>query len=141
MKRIRKNISLALLVLILATLSTVKVARANNSAHAAPAKLSVGLWGGTDLEMQVSSQGSTLEFDCAQGTISEPIQLDESGKFQAKGTFQTHAGPTRRDQSPGADTTYSGTVDGDTMHITFTVGDNKDAAANRFTLVRGNPEN
>jgi preprotein translocase subunit SecD len=72
MKRIRKNISLALLVLILATLSTVKIARANNSTHAAPAKLSVGLWGGTDLEMQVSSQGSTLEFDCAQGTISEP---------------------------------------------------------------------
>ena len=139
MKRIRKNISLALLVLIFATFSAVKVAHADNSAHAAPAKLSVGLWGGAHVEMQVSSQGSTLEFDCAQGTISEPIQLDESGKFHAKGTFQTHAGPTRRDQAPGADTTYSGTVDDDTMHITFTVGDNKDAAANQFTLVRGQP--
>jgi hypothetical protein len=136
MKRIRKNVSLALLVLLLATFFAVKVAHASNSAHAAPAS---GLWGGTHVEMKVSSQGATLEFDCAQGTISEPIQLDESGKFQAKGTFQTHAGPTRRDQAPGADTTYSGTVDGDTMHIAFTIGENKDTDANQFTLVRGQP--
>ncbi len=99
--------------------------------------VSVGVWGGTDLEMQVNEQGATIEFDCAQGTISEPLLLDEAGKFVARGTFQTQGGPARKDRpARGVDVVYSGVVEGDTMRLEFTLGDRKESPE-KFTLVRG----
>ena len=94
-------------------------------AQHAVAKVSVGTWGGRSLQMEVTQQGATLEFDCAQGTIPEPLVLDATGKFRAKGTFQTGGGPVRRDQKPGSDVVYTGTVEGDTMQLEFTLAEDK----------------
>jgi len=105
-----------------------------------PTSVSVGKWGGRSLQMQVTQQGAILEFDCAQGTISEPLLLDAKGKFQAKGTFRTEGGPARRDQSRGRDVIYAGTVEGDTMQLEFTLAEDK-GSPEKFTLVRGQPGN
>jgi hypothetical protein len=142
MKRDGTKFAVALLLAIaLVAASTEKRAAARNSNHAPPASVSLGLWGGSDLEMQVTSHGATLEFDCAQGTIAEPLSLDEAGKFQVKGTFQTQGGAIKRNQpSQGADVVYTGTVQGDTMRLEFTVGENK-GSPEKFTLVRGQAGN
>ena len=88
----------------------------------------------------MTQQGGTLEFDCAQGTISEPLVLDAVGRFRAKGTFQTGGGPVRRDQKPGRDVVYTGTVEGDTMQLELTLTEDK-GSPEKFTLVHGQPGN
>lgn len=105
-----------------------------------PDKVSVGIWGGRSLQMEVTQQGAELEFDCARGTISEPLSLDANGKFQAKGTFRTEGGPARKDPLPGIDVVYAGTVEGDTMQLEFTLAYDK-GSPEKFTLVRGQPAN
>jgi hypothetical protein len=103
-------------------------------------KVSIGLWGGSDLEMQVTPQGAELEFDCARGKILEPLLPDETGKFHAKGTFQTQHGPVRRDQPQrGIDVVYAGTVQGDTMQMEFALEDKE--LPEKFVLVRGQSGN
>ena len=94
------------------------------------------MWGGPDLEMRVTQQGADLEFDCGQGTIEEPLLLDEAGKFQVRGTFRSQPGPARKDQpSRGIDVVYAGAVRGNTMQLEFTMAD--DQSPETFTLVRG----
>ena len=55
----------------------------NNSADDAAANI----WGGEHIEMEVTRDGATLEFDCATGTIAEPLPVHSQGRFSVKGTF------------------------------------------------------
>jgi hypothetical protein len=72
--------------------------------------------------MEVTDEGALIEYDCAHGSVSEPLRLDREGKFSAKGThFREKGGP----QSAGAEekgepVIYSGTTDGKTATITIT---------------------
>ena len=127
----------ALLVLAFAlVLPAVRTAIAQDSNPGSAGSVTLGVWGGKNLEMEVTPQGATLEFDCAQGTISEPLSVDKAGKFEAKGTFQTQGGPVMRNRSGhGAEVVYSGSVKGDTMQLEFSLGDSD--APEKFTLVRG----
>ena len=132
----------AWLALALIAASAGKRAGAQDAAHATAASASLGMWGGPDIEMEVTEQGAALDFDCALGTILEPLLLDAVGKFQAKGTFHSqHGGPIKKNQpSRGIDVLYSGIIQGDTMRLEFTLGESKESPQ-KFTLVRGQAGN
>jgi|SRR6185436_4659692 len=97
-----------------------------------------GLWGGQGISMEATDSGATLDFDCASGTITEPIALDSAGKFSAKGRFaRQHPGPTREDDdNAGQPAIYSGVVDGENLTLTITLTKNSEKVGS-FTLAHG----
>jgi len=97
-----------------------------------------GLWGGQGISMEVSDSGATLDFDCASGSITEPIAPDSAGKFSVKGRFaRQHPGPTREDENnAGEPAIYSGVVDGENLTLTITLTKNSEKAGS-FTLAHG----
>ena len=97
-----------------------------------------GQWGAQGVSMEVTGSGATLEFDCANGSISEAIVLDGSGKFAVKGFFATeHPGPIREgEDTSGQPATYTGSVDGQTLTLTIALtGTGKTIGT--FTLTSG----
>ena len=96
-----------------------------------------GLWGGDHVRMMVSDMGARLEYDCAVGTIDQPIVLDASGRFTAKGSYTPERGGPSRDGSTAvARARYVGRVGGDTMKLTVTLETGKEPVG-VFTLKRG----
>ena len=98
-----------------------------------------GEWGGTHIQMNVGERSATIEFDCAHGEISGPLNIDEAGKFQLRGTFkQERGGPIRADdESIGQEATYSGEIKGTKMTLTLKVSGSDETET--FTLERGKP--
>lgn len=86
---------------------------------AADSKTLVGPWGGEHVVLQASTNGATLEFDCAHGEIKQPIVPDKKGDFDVAGTYSAeHPGPVLRDEEQSAASArYSGHVEGDTMTL------------------------
>ena len=127
-------ITLALSFLAETAMAKTSQSKAGESLKSVPA----GVWGGQSLHLEVTAQGSTLEFDCATGTILEPLVLDAKGKFRAHGIFQSgNFGPARKGVQPASQSTvYTGTVDGETMRIEFTLPGNSQPEG-PFTLTRG----
>ena len=121
--------------LVLAALVLAFVSCAHAPLHAAEPTL----WGGDHVQMQVTEDGATLDFDCAHGAITEPLRIAKDGTFLATGTYGAeHAGPTRRDEPADPKATFSGTVVGDAMTLRVVI-DGQDPAGLRFQLVRNQP--
>lgn len=97
-----------------------------------------GIWGGNHIQLDVSDKGAAIEYDCAHGTIAEPIQLNSEGRFQAKGTYvPEHGGPVRNDETPVSHpANYAGSVNGKTLTLTVTLTDSS-ASIGTFTLTQG----
>jgi hypothetical protein len=116
--------STLLLVLFVAI---VLAACSNSSSVTGPkdGKVRPGIWGGDHVGVTVTETGSTLEYDCAAGTIDQPFVLDAAGRFDLVGTHvRGHGGPTRIDEQPDRHPArYTGTVDGGTMTLTVTMTD------------------
>lgn len=125
-------------ILLAVALIHASDSRRQGSSDRKRAPVSVGKWGGTHVEMEITEQGASLDFDCATGIITEPLLIDAAGKFQARGTFYPqHGGPIRKDEvTRGRAVVYSGTIQGDSMELEFTIGEN-DETPQKFTLVRG----
>jgi hypothetical protein len=96
------------------------------------------VWGGNHASMRVTLQGANLEFDCAHGSILEPIKANAKGEFVARGTYTPeHGGPITPDNSPrDLPATYKGTIEGNTMRLDVTP-DDKHQTPEPFTLTRG----
>ena len=108
----------------------------NNSGNTSQRKVS-GQWGGQGISMEVTDSGATLDFDCASGSISEPIVPDSSGKFSAKGLFaRQRPGPTREGEDEGQPAIYSGVLNGENLNLTITLAKNSEKVGN-FTLAHG----
>ena len=95
-------------------------------------------WGGDHVGLTVSETGGTLEYDCASGTIDQPILAATDGNFTAIGTHtRGHGGPIRIDEIPDRHPArYDGWTDGETMRLSVTLTDTGDKLGS-FTLVRG----
>ena len=95
-------------------------------------------WGGEHIRLQVTDKGAELEFDCASGTIIKPLATNAQGNFSLKGTFtREHPGPVMRDNpNTAATATYSGTIQGDAMHVSITSAAQNDGMG-EYVLVRG----
>jgi hypothetical protein len=82
-------------------------------------RLKAGTWGGNHLTMEISDTEVTLEFDCAQGTITQPLTLDETGRFAVAGTYVREGpGPVRQGVKQDTAAQYSGRLSEGTLTIT-----------------------
>lgn len=83
-----------------------------------------GAWGGRGIALNATPSGGTTEYDCATGTIDEPIRPDQHGNFKAIGR---HAFESGGPAGPGAPTAasqparYEGWTDGAHMRLTVTL--------------------
>ena len=102
-------------------------------------RASSGSWGATGIHLEVTDSGGILEYDCAHGTISEPLVLDSDGRFDVKGRhFREHGGPVRDgERNEGVAVRYAGRVVGDTMTLTVRP-EGGDEPIGNYTLTRGN---
>ena len=97
-----------------------------------------GVWGGDHIAMEVTDKGAQLDFDCAHGSIDEPLVLDNRGRFTVKGSYTAEApGPQHDDQNQRTrPALYAGAVEGSSMTVTISFTDKADALG-PFLLTRG----
>ncbi len=130
-------------VSVIAFFATVALATQLYSQNASSAQTSAlgpagTTWGGDHLELEVTADGANLNFDCASGTITHSLAVDAQGKFRAKGTFtRERPGPVTRDSPGAAQATYTGAIQGDTMHLVVSAGGPEPYG--EYVLTRGKP--
>ena len=97
-----------------------------------------GTWGGEHIVMIVSDSSTTLDYDCAHGSIDEIIKTSEDGNFNVTGLYVIEkGGPIRIGETPDKHTAlYSGSIEGDemTLIVSLTVSD---AVIDTFFLTFG----
>lgn len=100
--------------------------------------LLVGLWGGEHISMQVTELRTTIEYDCAHGTIDRRITLDRRGRFRVSGMqVAERGGPVRQNEQPaGYPVRFAGQVNGKSMRLTVTNSVTRELLG-VFTLVYG----
>ncbi len=99
----------------------------------------LGAWNGAHVNVELTAQGGTVEFDCAHGAIDQPVAPDQRGRFDVTGRyFEERGGPVRADvpEDKGMAVRYHGTVKADRMRLTVTRSDSG-VRVGAFTLVRG----
>lgn len=96
------------------------------------------VWGGMHVSLEMNAGGATLEFDCAHGTILQPIKVDAKGEFSVSGTYTPELGGPVQRNNPSRDlaAVYKGRVEGDTMHLEIILAD-KERMPDPLTLTRG----
>ena len=106
----------------------------------APTASLTGSWGGRHVGLTVAAEGGTLDYDCAAGTIDEPVRLDGDGRFRAGGTHRPGQGGPERigHEAPRLPATYHGRVRGDRMILHVSVP-STGAELGPFTLRRDAP--
>jgi hypothetical protein len=94
-------------------------------------------WGGTGIRLEVTPAGGRVEYDCAHGTIDQPLVFDRRGRFDVSGMhFPEHGGPVREgEEAKGQSVRYTGRVTADTMRLTVKLPDGR--VLGPYTLVRG----
>ena len=94
-------------------------------------------WGGPHAGLTLEGGGGRLVFDCAAGTIDEPIA--NGGAFEVQGTYMPgRGGPVRVGEIYiSKKATYSGTVDKDVLQLNVALEDGEQLGP--FTLTRGAP--
>ena len=128
-------------VFVLSVLSSLSLPEGMQAAQQTTS-VTAGSWGGEHIILQVSRGGGEIEFDCAQGKITQPLLMNRAGDFEVAGTFTPqHGGPVRRDENTVATPAhYSGHIegqaDGQTMTLTVTLDKEKEKLGT-FTLVLG----
>lgn len=95
-------------------------------------------WGGEHVRIEFKDGDGRVEFDCAHGTITDPLKTDSEGRFALNGTYVREGpGPIRlnvpRVSQPAR---YSGTIKGDEMSLSVTLN-NTSQEIGTFTLTRG----
>ncbi len=101
-----------------------------------------GVWGGEHIRMEVSNSGADLEFDCARGSISQRLQVDDKGGFKVEGMYIAESpanaavdgGFAGHSAGRGVKATYSGTLSGSSLRLEVYV-EGQDMPRT-FTLVR-----
>jgi hypothetical protein len=100
-----------------------------------------GTWGGDHVRMEVGEKGAVLEFDCAHGSIAEPIPIDREGHFEIKGVFvhESH-GPIRLGHEPKSQpAVYSGKLQDTTMTLWVTLSDSNETLGTYSLVLGENP--
>ncbi len=99
--------------------------KAPHPAQSAPAALTKsvpnGVWGGEHIRMEVNDSGADIEFDCARGSISQRLQLDDKGRFNVQGIYiAATPAPAAVDSgvtAPGVKATFTGTLSGSSLRL------------------------
>src|SRR5690242_16400342 len=106
----------------------------------------IGLWGGPHAGANFSGGLADLQFDCASGTIDDPIMITDVGPFSVKGTYRTGAsGPIKVGQFfKSQDALFSGEIaraaaKDSPRVMTLSVALDDGTALGPFTLTEGTP--
>ena len=80
-----------------------------------------GVWGGEHIRMEVNDSGADIEFDCARGSISQRLELDDTGRFKVEGTYMAQS-PAPASVNPGLNAsgvkaTYIGSLNGSSLRL------------------------
>jgi len=95
-----------------------------------------GEWGGAHVRLTVADAGGTIEFDCAHGSLDEPLVLDRDGRFDVKGRLVAEGGPTRENEAENARLArYHGDSDVRQMSLEVTLEGGESAGT--FLLAKG----
>ena len=114
----------------------VTVTALHSPAYQGASSVATGTWGGDHMSLEVTDKGAQADFDCAHGSIDEPVALDSDGRFDAKGSYAREGpGPQGEDQK-GRPARYAGRVRGSTMTATISLTENGETVG-PFTLTRG----
>ncbi len=99
-------------------------------------RIPTGNWGGQHVNIKVTAQSATIEYDCATGVIQGPLVVDRNGNFKLRGTHRMErGGPVRADETPrDLPATYTGSIRGNTMTLNLKVND---AEVETFKLMKG----
>jgi len=80
-----------------------------------------GVWGGTEVSLELTSSGGTLAYLCGTGTI-DSWTVDADGRFAATGLHYFGGGPVPPQGRPPHPARYAGRVEGDrftlSVHLT-----------------------
>jgi hypothetical protein len=119
-----------------ALLATLLLAACQAAPNAPAGAALTGSWGGQHIGLELSATSGRLDYDCAAGTIDEPVRPDASGRFTARGTHTpSMGGPERVDvPRPQLAATYTGRLNGDRLTLSVRT---PDAELGPFTLARG----
>ena len=98
----------------------------------------IGMWGGPHAGIVFQGGLADVQFDCAAGTIDDPIPARD-GPFMVNGTYRTGvSGPVRVGQIFRSQRAkYSGQVANGVMTLNVLLEDN--SALGPFTLTEGQP--
>jgi hypothetical protein len=105
-----------------------------------PRTIANGSWGGQHIQMSVTNGSASIEYDCANGTITGPLKIDSRGRFELRGTHNVeHGGPVRMDNKggEGEPAKYTGWTDGKKMKLSVRLVNSK-TDIGTFDLTRGN---
>jgi hypothetical protein len=90
------------------------------AAYGQEGPLAAGSWGGQHISLEVTAEGAIAEYDCAHGTISQGITLDQRGRFSVQGFHVSeHGGPVREgQQADRIPVQFTGRVSDKRMYLT-----------------------
>lgn len=94
------------------------------SAAAERGRLAAGVWGGPHIRLDVAEDATAaVEFDCAHGTLAEPVVPDGAGAFRVAGRYVAERpGPVREgEEGEGVPAVYAGKVQGKSLTLTITL--------------------
>ena len=149
MSRIKNRVTTrATLVVVLCLAINSNARSSGGNAESTP--LSNGTWTGPGIVLTISNGSGVVEFDCAHGTISAPIVVNNNGEFSAAGTYEPETGgpsgpsiaPPENGDSSGPQTTtpnaarYEGRVDHNTLTLVVKPH-GSEAAVGRYILNLG----
>jgi hypothetical protein len=99
--------------------------------------LPTGIWGGQHIRIDVAGKTASIEYDCANGTITGPLTINSRGEFKWRGAHsRERPGPVRFEQPNQNPAVYSGWVKGGAMSLTVRLADTGEELGT-FTLSRG----
>jgi hypothetical protein len=94
------------------------------------------VWGSDKAELTVTAAGAAVRLFCAHGTVEQPLTLDVTGHFAARGFLVREGGPVPIDETPfRRPAGYAGWTDGRTMILEVTP--DMLSALGPFVLIRG----
>lgn len=99
-----------------------------------------GLWGARHIILVADKAGAVLEYDCAHGTIDQPLISNADGYFYFRGTHTWEAGgPIQIDQQFDTQPArYYGTVSGNTLNLSIFLPD-EGQVLGPYVLVQDDP--
>ena len=98
-----------------------------------------GTWGAEGARLEVTNSGARVEYDCARGSIDQPLAVDSEGRLDVPGVFFRHQGaPSGGERGNGQEVRYRGRLSGDTLTLKVLLEGAEEPLASHI-LTRGKP--